>query len=100
MVSEEWQPSPNNCHENVLVFCENAAGYKVQRGWLYFDLPGMNFVKFVAHSVVKSSKGELIDITPSNASIDYPFLESGISEEEFRQIVVDMGIENFEYRRT
>jgi hypothetical protein len=83
----DWEPQPNMCHHNVTIWCDHKPDYKVVRGWLYFDLPGLNYVKFVAHSAVRTPGGELFDITPSNASQDYPFIESGLNEEEYAELV-------------
>jgi hypothetical protein len=87
----DWKPQPNMCHHNVSIWCQNNPDYKSVRGWLYFDLAGLNFVKFVAHSAVKSSDGELYDITPSNASKDYPFVDSELTEEEYADLVENKG---------
>lgn len=88
----EWQPEPNMCHHNVSIWCENNPEYSPVRGWLYFDLPALGYVKFVSHSVVLTPNGELFDITPSNASQDYPFVLSGLSEEEYAALVEGSGI--------
>lgn len=87
----DWQPQPNECHHNVTIWCEHNLGFKPARGWLYFDLPGSNFVKFVAHSVVIGPNGEIRDFTPSNASQDYPFITSGLSEDEYASLVEASG---------
>ena len=83
----DWQPEPNKCHHNVTIWCKYNPAFKPARGWLYFELNGLNFVKFVAHSAVITSKGEIRDITPSNASRDYPFILSGLSEDEYAVLV-------------
>jgi hypothetical protein len=87
----DWQPQPNMCHHNVSTWCQHKTDYKPVRGWLYFDLPGLNYVKFVAHSAVRTLQGGLFDITPSNASRDYPFIESGLSEEDYAELVETRG---------
>lgn len=83
----DWQPQLNTCHHNVTLWCNHNTDFKPTRGWLYFDLPGLSFVKFVAHSAVINPDGEIHDITPSNASRDYPFISSGLSEDEYASIV-------------
>lgn len=87
----DWVPQPNMCHHNVSIWCQQMPDYTVVRGWLYFDLPGLNYVKFVAHSAVRTPEGELFDITPSNASQDYPFIESDLGEEEYAELVETRG---------
>ena len=82
-----WQPEANMCHHNVTIWCEHNPGFAPARGWLYFDLPGLNYVKFVAHSAVIEPSGDIRDITPSNATQDYPFLLANLSEEEYASLV-------------
>ena len=84
----DWQPEPNKCHHNVTEWCQHNQGYTPVRGWLYFDLAGLtNYVKFVAHSAVRTPEGELSDITPSNASKDYPFIPAVESEHKYAELV-------------
>ncbi|MEY8210911.1 MAG: hypothetical protein RPT00_01510, partial [Gammaproteobacteria bacterium] len=73
-------------------WCENNPAYTPVRGWLYFDLPGLPQVKFVSHSVVRAPDNELYDITPSNASKDYPFVEGNLSEEEYADLIGIKGV--------
>lgn len=93
----DWQPEANMCHHNVTEWCQYKPNYKPVRGWLYFDLPGRNYVKFVAHSAVLTPESELYDITPSNASQDYPFVESGLSEKVYAEIVETNGYGEIHY---
>jgi hypothetical protein len=90
----ERKPLANMCHHNVTDWCESEPTYQAVRGWLYFDLPGCSVARFVAHSVVHAPDGELYDITPSNASQDYPFLKGKLSEEEFAELVEKRGYSN------
>ncbi|MDH5231121.1 MAG: hypothetical protein OEY38_13735 [Gammaproteobacteria bacterium] len=83
--------APNMCHHNVSELHLQDNDYIPVRGWLYFDLPGLDFVKFVAHSAIRKPNGKIVDITPSNASKDYPFLDGNLSEEEYANIVEGMG---------
>ena len=89
--NSDWVPQPNMCHHNVSTWCHYMADYQAVRGWFYFSLPGLNYVKFVAHSAVRAPEGELFDITPSNASQDYPFIDGGLSEEEYAELVEARG---------
>ncbi len=88
----EWKPVENMCHHNVSIWCANNPSYTPVRGWLYFNLPGFPHVKFVSHSVVRAPDKELYDITPSNASKDYPFVESNLSEEEYAELIEIQGV--------
>ncbi|HSI42830.1 MAG TPA: hypothetical protein VK949_00675 [Methylotenera sp.] len=89
--NRDWQPQANMCHHNVTTCCELHPEFKIVRGWLYFDLPNYSYAKFVAHSVVRAPDGELGDITPSNTFQDYPFLVSGLTEEEYAYVVEELG---------
>jgi hypothetical protein len=81
-----------SCHHNVSMWCQHEPDFEPVRGWLYFDLPGLNYVKFVAHSAVRTPEGELFDITPSRAFQDYLFIEGGLSEEEYAHLVETQGV--------
>jgi hypothetical protein len=84
----DWVPAPNECHQNVTDWCESNEGYIPVRGWMYFDLTG----QFVAHSVLRAPDGLLYDITPAAASRQYPFIESGLSESDYIELVEGRGI--------
>ncbi len=84
IVGGAWQPLARNCHDNVNLWCDSNEGYEPVRGWLYFDLVGtMDRVMFVQHSVVRTPEGDLVDITPSNAGQDYPFIPATEIDDEF-----------------
>ncbi len=84
----EWMPQPNQCHENVTVWCTHNQAYEVVRGWLYMDMAGqLAYEVFLAHSVVRDHEGRLWDITPRQASQAYPFLAAVESEEEYGGLV-------------
>ena len=83
----DWQPQPKMCHHNVTIWCEQNSSFTPARGWLYFDFPGLNYVRFVAHSAVIEPNGDIRDITPSNATQDYPFILGDLSEEEYASLV-------------
>jgi hypothetical protein len=83
----DWKPKPHMCHHNVTKWCSMKEGFEPVRGWLYFDIPSLKCVKFIAHSVVKTLNGEFFDITPVNASQGYPFILSGLTDSEFEKIV-------------
>lgn len=83
----DWQPQPNQCHENVTIWCLHNITHEPVRGWLYFSLPGTLHVRFVAHSAVRTPEGQLFDITPSNAGQDYPFITGELTEDEYAELV-------------
>jgi hypothetical protein len=92
-----WEPQPNMCHHNVSIWCQHRTDHKPVRRWLYFDLPGLSHVVFVAPSAVRTPEGELFDITPSNASQDYPFVNSDLSEDEYAELVETRGYGEIHY---
>jgi hypothetical protein len=87
----DWHPEPNLCHHNVTYFCEHNQEYAPVRGWLYFDLPGLDFAKFLSHSVVRAPDGTLYDITPWEATQHYGFLAADLSEDEYSNLVEEQG---------
>lgn len=91
--AENWEAQPNMCHHNASALHLQDARYTPVRGWLYFDLPGLGYVKFVSHSAVRTPDGEIVDITPkpSAATQDYPFLEGNLSEGEYQYLVEECG---------
>jgi hypothetical protein len=83
----DWRPVRNLCHHNATYFCDNNQEYTPVRGWLYFELPGLEVAKFLSHSVVRASDGTLYDITPWEATQDYGFLAADLSEAEYANLV-------------
>jgi len=89
----DWKAQENMCHHNASAVHLHDDRYVPVRGWLYFDLPGLGYVKFVSHSAVKTPEGEIVDITPkpSSATQDYRFLEGNLSEEDYQYLVEECG---------
>lgn len=80
----DWQPQPNECHCNVDTYCQYDNSYVPVRGWLFFDYGYLlNYVSFLQHSILRFPDGRLMDITPSHASQDYPFIIANESDEDF-----------------
>jgi hypothetical protein len=75
----DWQPKQNECHENADQCCALFPEFSPVRGWLYFDSARL----FVFHSVVRKPDGLLSDITPSNASVRYPFIEADLTDIDY-----------------
>lgn len=84
----EWNPKLNQCHDNVTIWCEHEPSHQSVRGWLYLDLLGI----FLAHSAICTPNGELYDITPLNATQQYPFIIAKESEAEYAALVEGRGI--------
>lgn len=89
----DWKAQQNMCHNNASALHLHDDEYALVRGWLYFDLPGLPYVKFVSHSAVKTPDGEIVDITPkpSTATQDYPFIEGNLTEEDYQHLVEECG---------
>jgi len=84
----DWTPPQHECHANVHKWVEHSPKDRIVRGWLYFDFLGaFEWVKFTSHSVIETETGELIDITPSQASTTYPFIRHEGTDEEFTRLV-------------
>src|SRR5689334_12473115 len=80
----DWRPGAKDCHANVTTLCAHDSAYSSVRGWLYFDFGGcLDRVQFLAHSAVRGPDGTLYDITPSQASQQYPFVAANLSEHEY-----------------
>ncbi len=84
-----WKPEMILCHDNVDEWVLHNPTHSVVRGWLYFELEGLPWARFVAHSVVADEKGGRFDITPTEAKA-YPFIAAGLTEEKFKQLEGDL----------
>lgn len=94
----DWKPMQNQCHENVTTWCTYNTGYEPIRGWLYFDFENkLDYVQFVAHSAVRAPDSMLYDITPAQASQQYPFISANLSETEYATLVEMQGIVNLRH---
>jgi hypothetical protein len=93
-----WRPDPNECHRNCDWWVLHNPDCKAIRGWLLFDFGGfLTFVRFNAHSVLQEAGGNLIDITPSQASQRYPFMQHPGEEAEFISLVDGLKLVRFDY---
>lgn len=83
----DWKPVRHYCHDNVAYWVAHKPEHKHVYGFIYFDhrlLLGCH--RLCAHSAVENESGELVDITPHDASADYPFIRHLGTEEEFKLI--------------
>lgn len=70
-----WQPEFRKCHHNVVKWKELYPVCEIICGWLVFDLRAtLGRTDLVAHSVIKSEDGTLMDITPVQSPAIYPFV--------------------------
>jgi len=69
-----WEPNPRECHRNVERLVGARPEYRPVHGWLICDYGDR--VQFIAHSIVRSTEGKYIDITPVERSLPWtnPFL--------------------------
>lgn len=81
----DWSPQLNRCHDNVATWLSHTPSDVGVVGWLVVDYrPTLPWVRFTAHTVVAiNNSDEWIDITPSIATQDYPFVSSGLQGDAF-----------------
>jgi hypothetical protein len=80
-------PRPTNATSTQLR-CSLHPQHTVVPGWLYFASRGIfPYERFTAHSVVRIADGSLLDITPSEFAMPYPFLPAEESQTEYDQLV-------------
>jgi hypothetical protein len=80
----EWTPTVNRCHDNVAIWVAKRPQHKHARGFVYMDLrPNAQCIRLMAHSAVETEDGTLWDITPHEASVNYPFIRHLGTDEEF-----------------
>jgi hypothetical protein len=78
--ADGWEPEPRNCHDNVARVVAENEGFTAVHGWYVSDLG--DCFSFIAHSVVQTAEGELVNVTPTSESLPwrYPFLADGSPE--------------------
>lgn len=92
---DDWKPAPRWCHDNVDRWVQENPGSKIVRGWVLFDLVGLDGVfQFTAHSVVEQPDGTLIDITPTLASRPYRFLSDDLGVERYEEMIRAKGVQH------
>ena len=95
-----WKAQEHQCHSNAAYWCAHNPEDKLVPGWLYFSFLGLNdFVRFTAHTVIRLRSGELRDITPTPASMPYPFIEALESPPEYDELVEKRGIMHLDLYR-
>lgn len=81
-----WSPQSHYCHDNVKAWVEHNPQHKQVYGFVFFDLSLVGHVEFAAHSAIELEDGVHVDITPHNASGDYPFLRHTGTFDEFAAV--------------
>lgn len=103
VASADWVPAPNQCHDNVSEWTGRHPEFEIVQGWLCFELATEPYARFVAHSVVSSVGGGMMDITPTDIDRTYPFLAAKIPEEDYDNAVLALwarhGAANLDYWR-
>jgi hypothetical protein len=88
----EWQPVPNDCHNNVDTWVGAHAEQTAVRGWLVESVCSLT-----AHSVVRDQDGGLYDITPfRDDSLRLDFIEHQGDAASFNQMKA-AGVQIFGY---
>lgn len=83
------------CHKNARCFCMENDTYQLIHGWLVIDgRPFFKSIKFIAHSVVQSPEGELLDVTPVESLDPRAFLRAFIDNQEFEAFVDWLHVNN------
>ena len=95
---QDRQPLQNKCHHNVSNYVEDHPTCKPLYGWLCIDEEDSDCIIFLSHSVVQN-KSDIFDITPSNALIPRPFIDSFLTDEVFITLVEDKGITRLVYKK-
>ena len=90
---ENWRAREHECHWNVTNWCAFHPEHKPVRGWLYFPL----LVQFNTHSVIENEDGELVDITPTRSSDQYPFIRAEEDEAGYIKIIEALNARGVEY---
>lgn len=76
---------PGHCHQNAALWIEENPNDCLVRGFLILD--GDEIVVILAHSVVRTDDGHLIDVTPAERE-PLPFIESEFTDAIFERFVV------------
>lgn len=86
------ETTPNHCHDNVTHYIEDNPSFRRKNGWLVLDCSKEDgFIMFYAHAIVEDEHGNLCDITLRDSQ-ERLFIESFLSDEQFKIISHDMGI--------
>ena len=80
--ADDWRPQPKQCHDNVTRVVLENDGYTAIRGWLFIDCrpSGSPHVRFLAHSVIETPDGRVLDITPTPVPQKHPFIRHNGTE--------------------
>lgn len=94
---EDWKPEAKKCHHNVKYLESLNLGYTPVLGWLVINVIALGYYELLAHSIVKSPDGQLVDITPvlENPFGEpriYPFMVHSGTEDEYIRMIEDVGI--------
>jgi hypothetical protein len=80
----DWRPKVHECHDNVAYWVARNPKHKHVFGFVLFDLRALTgCIRISAHSAVEDENGVLCDITPHEASADYPFIRNTGSMDDF-----------------
>jgi hypothetical protein len=91
-----------DCHQNAGLWARDNPGCKIVHGWMVFDhekvsLGLIPLVNFNPHSIIQTEDGGRYDVTPSQASQRYPFLDHEGDADDFVRIVQGHSISILSY---
>jgi hypothetical protein len=80
----DWKPKVHYCHDNVRHWVAKNPNHKHVFGFALFDFRVLSgCIRIMPHSAVEDENGVLYDITPHEASQDYPFIRNTGSMDDF-----------------
>ena len=87
VASDDFTPTPNNCHLNCAQWALRNDGHKIALGWWVMDQRQMlGHVRFFAHSVMADPDLQFYDITPGKQLEQYGFLASNLKSDDYQRM--------------
>lgn len=84
-----WSPRPNFCHDQVMLWLLLNPADQAVRGWMPECQLGHD-VRFVAHSLVRTACGKLLDVAFPAPAVKRPFIEHPPEAGDFFALVCGM----------
>ncbi len=84
---DKWHPIPNKCHQNCFEWLTLNPNDEIVNGWLCFDMSTLGFYRFASHSVIRTHKNQLIDITLTSAVASQPFLIDPLDDLRYEECI-------------
>ena len=87
VLRDNWRPTPNRCHQNCFEWVTLNPDDEIVNGWLCFDMSTLGFYRFASHSVIRTLKNQLIDITPTSIVASVPFLKDDRDDSFYEECI-------------